>query len=72
MMLADEPGERILVPAPKRVEERRFLRAHDGVVRGQDPPGGILPRTHATPATGPVGDGVTDAVPPIPTNEGRG
>src|SRR6185436_12573031 len=28
VMFADEPGERILVPAPKRVEERRFVEAH--------------------------------------------
>src|SRR5262245_38967324 len=28
VMFADEPRERILVSAPERVEERRFLRAH--------------------------------------------
>src|SRR5262245_49905218 len=29
-MLADELGERRLIPAPKRVEEHRFLKAHGG------------------------------------------
>jgi hypothetical protein len=30
-MLANEPGERTLVAAPERVQERRFLWAHGEV-----------------------------------------
>ena len=33
-MLADEPGEGILVTAPKRLEKRRFINAHGSLSRG--------------------------------------
>jgi hypothetical protein len=31
-MLAEQPSERGLVPAPKRIEERGFFRAHGEVM----------------------------------------
>jgi hypothetical protein len=41
VMFADEPGERILVPAPKRVEERRFIArpVHAAGILPRDPRG---------------------------------
>jgi hypothetical protein len=51
MMVADEPGERVLVPAPKRVDERKFLWAHGEVTHCQARhPAAILPSTQSTAA----------------------
>jgi hypothetical protein len=51
MVFADEPGERVLVPAPERVDERRFLWAHGEVTHCQARhPAAILPSTQSTAA----------------------
>ena len=55
MVLADEPRERILIPARKRVEDRRFLKA-DGhlFLAGPLHPGAVLPSRPSAAATGLV------------------
>jgi hypothetical protein len=52
VVLADEPRERILVPAPKRVEDRRFLKAHGQLpLPGPLHPAAILPSSPSAAAT---------------------